>query len=136
MLGGMSPSVRGIGNEVCFGGFSFAPNANANPVISGASSTLVGGLARWVESITYSATGIQTVVFREGFGFPGNLAFFVTAQMASLTEWFFATQIGAYNATTRTLVIQQHRAGAAREVPADAGARIHVGLVAQNTSAP
>ena len=79
---------------------------------------------------------MQTIVFAEGFGFAGPVMFFAGAQAASLTEHFLVAQVGAYNATTRTLVLQQHRNGTAREVPADAGTRINVAVVAQNTSAP
>lgn len=132
----MSPSVRGIGPEVCLGVLSFGPNATTSPVITGAASTLTGGLGRWVQSITYSAIGVQTIVFAEGFGFAGPITFIVTGQAASLLEHFLVNQVGAYDATTRTLVLQQHRSGVERIVPAAAGARISVVVVATNTSAP
>jgi len=115
---------------------TFGPNTAANPVITGSLSTLTGGLGRWVQSIVYTATGIQTITFLEGFGFAGSIVFLVGAQPATLLEHFLVAQIGAYNATTRTLVLQQHRNGTAREVPADPLARISVVVVATNTSAP
>lgn len=136
MLGGMNPSTRSIGTELCLGFFSFGPNGTSNPVITGTASTLSGGLARWVQSITYSAIGVQTIVFAEGFGFAGATIFTAIPQVASLADHFIVAPVGAYNPTTRTLVLQQHRNGTGQPVPAAAGARIHVVVLAHNSSAP
>lgn len=128
--------AKGYGNAPHFGAFSFGPNGSTDPVISGSSSTLTGGLARWVDSITYSATGVQTIVFKEGFGSGGDMKFIIKPQPESLAEFFFADQIGAYNASTRTLVLTTHRSGTGREVPASANTRVHVVLVTNDSGAP
>lgn len=119
-----------------FGIFGFGPNAASNPVISGASTTLSGGLGRFVKSIVYSATGIYTIVFGEDFGSSGPMHFHVSESFGSIAEHFQANQIGAYDVATKTLVIQTHRQGVGREVPAAAGARINVVMFVNDTGAP
>lgn len=132
MIGGKQ-FAKGVGKEPVFGAMSWGPNAASDPVISGASSTLAGSLAAWVSSITYSATGVHTIVFKEGFTFGSTPVFNAAPQPASLTEYFHADVVGAYSQTTRTLVVTTHRAGTGRQVPADANARITLIVIAQDT---
>lgn len=127
MITGKQGKVDGIGYGLVEGSFSFAPNGSSNPV------TITGAAARYVTSVTYSATGVQTIQFTSEFVFANAPIFRVDAQIESLTEWFAAQQVGQYNATTRQLVIQQHRAGVGRVVTANDGARVRIFFHAQDS---
>jgi len=119
--------VHGLAYGVCLGWFEFAPNAGDNP-------TDISGPLEWaVDSITYSATGVQTIVMDSEFRFAQTPTFIVQAQCESLTEHFHAQQTGSYNTSTRTLVVQQHRNGTGREVAAHADAKVRVYVIAQDT---
>lgn len=122
--------ITGIGYGLKESYFSFAPNGSSNP----SASSIVGPLARYVTSITYSATGVQTIVFNSDFVFAQTPRFFISATAASLATRFDVQQIGAYNATTRTLVIQQAIGTTGNEVAASSGAIITVGLLVQDTT--
>lgn len=129
MNGGKFPEVKGLGYAQVGGWFSYAPNGTSNPVVA----SCTGPVARWISSITYSATGVQTVVFKEGFSFAQTPIFQASPQAASLATWFSVMQVGAYDETTRTLVLQQHRSGTGEAVAAADGARVHVSILAQDT---
>lgn len=131
-----SEFAKGVGPNPLFGVFSFGPNGATNPVISGTGNTLSGGAARFVSSITYSATGIYTIVFAEGFGSGSAFKFFLAAHPDAIADWFEIIQIGAYNATTKTLVIQAHLAGTPTAPAANAATRIHVGFMTNDSNAP
>ena len=109
---------------------SFAPNAASNPVT--ASNAGPPGLRAF--TTVYAATGQFTVTLPEGWTPVANTSVLLGKQCASLTEHFDICQIGAFNPTTRQLVIQSHRNGTGREIPADAGARIHFALVFNNST--
>jgi hypothetical protein len=121
--------VEGLGYEICVGWFEFSPNGSTNPT----AASRVGPLARFITSITYSATGVQTIVMTSDFRFAQTPTFLVQAQCESLTEHFHAQQTGSYNTSTRTLVVQQHRNGTGREVAANAAAKVRVYVFAQDT---
>jgi hypothetical protein len=97
----------GVGEYgLCIGKLTYFPNGTSDPSLS----ALQGGLAQWVTSITYSATGVQTIVFSPGFAFAGTPRFYIQPACTDLASSFEVSQIGAYNATTRTLVLQQRQA--------------------------
>lgn len=125
--GGFGP-VKGLGYAMKLGWFTFAPNGASNP------TSITGPLARFVTSITYSATGVQTIVFNSGFVFAQTPRFRPTAELESLTEHFNVNQTGAYDTTTRTLVLTTHRNGTGREVAANAAAAITVYVFASDTT--
>jgi hypothetical protein len=116
--------AKGFGGEPRYASLSFCPNGTDNP--SSASNEGPPGLK--ATAITYSATGVYTLVFPTDFAFPADTRFVVSAQPADLTGWFEVTTLGDYSASTRTLVVQAHRAGTGEAVAAAAGARIHVGI--------
>jgi hypothetical protein len=120
--------VQGIGHGLCLGWFSFRPNAASNP----AAADITGPLKRFVSSIAYSATGIQTVSFTADFVFATAPRFVPVAESVDLSSWFSVIQTGAY--ASRTLTLQQHRSGTAREVASDAANVIRVYVFAQDTT--
>jgi hypothetical protein len=121
-------SAKVCGVDPLTGYFSFQPNGASNPVISGSSSTLKGGAKRYVSSITYSATGVLTIVFTSDFVFPGEIQWSVSNHYDSGgTQWYPALK-GAYTTATRTLVLQCTNAtnGANIQVPANANNIVRV----------
>lgn len=112
------------------GKFTYFPNGATSPVLASS----VGGLARFIQSITYSATGVQTIVFTSDFGFAGTARFYVQATAAALASTFEATPIGAYNATTRTLVIQQRQGQIGYAAAADPGCFVSVFVLASDST--
>lgn len=129
MNGGKFPEVKGLGYAQVVGWFTYSPNGTSNPSVS----ACTGPAARWIDSITYSATGVQTIVFKAGFSFAQTPIFQPTPQPADLTGYFSVSQTGNYDTSTRTLVLQQHRAGTGEAVAAAAGAKVHVSILAQDT---
>jgi hypothetical protein len=122
--------VHGIGQYgLCVGEFTYFPNGTSNPSVA----SCTGGLAQWVESITYSATGVQTIVFKTGFAFAQTPRFVISPVCAALADSFEATQIGAYNATTRTLVIQQRQDVTGYAAAAAAGCFVTVMVFASDS---
>ncbi len=109
---------------------SFAPNASSNPLV--ASNQGPPGLRAF--TTVYAATGQFTVTLPEGWTPVANTSVLLGKQCESLTEHFDVCQVGAFNATTRQLVIQAHRNGTGREIAAAAGARIHFALVFNNST--
>lgn len=128
MITGKQGKVDGIGYGLTLGSFVFAPNGASNP------TSITGPLARLVSSITYSATGIFTIVFTSDFVWPNTPAFVVTPAFDAIANYFSANQVGAYNATTRTLVVQAHRAGTGYAAAAAAGCAINVAVIAQDST--
>lgn len=102
---------RGIGGcGPSSGWFSFLTNGTSNPSL--AVNNLVGPLRGFISSITYSATGIYTIVFNTEFHVSGAAAFYVKFVPATLAyNTMFATQIGSYTESTRTLVVQMVNSG-------------------------
>lgn len=122
--------LMGLGAEPRAIWGSFAPNAALTP--AAASNGGPPGVKNFTTA--YAATGAFTVTLPAGLTFPGTPTVLVSAQCESLTEYFAVVTVGAYNATTRTFVIQAHRAGTGREIAAAAGARIHFAFLFNNSS--
>lgn len=130
MDGQFGQPMKSAGGEPRLLWASFAPNGSSTPSV--ASNDGPPGLVAFTTA--YAATGQFTVTLPVGWTPVTNTGVFVSAQCESLTEHFQVCQVGAYNATTRTLVIQAHRNGTGREVAANAGARIHFALVFNNST--
>lgn len=109
---------------------SLAPNGSSDPEV--ASNEGPPGLRSF--TTVYAATGQLTVTLPEGWTPVANTGVFVSAQCESLTEHFAVCTVGAYDPSTRSLVIQMHRNGTGREVAAAAGARVHFALVFNNST--
>lgn len=109
---------------------SFAPNGSSTPVVT--SNGGPPGLK--AATVAYAATGQFTVTLPVGCKPVGTPTVLVSAQCESLTEYFEVVQVGAFNPTTRALVIQAKRAGSGREVAANAGARIHWAILFNNST--
>lgn len=122
-LGNEQPA-KGYSGEPRVAWISFAPNGTSNPLTS--SNTGPSGIRAF--TTTYSPTGVQTIVFPENFAPPSNTTFLVSAQCASIGAYFEVVQIGAYNASTRTLVVQTKQGSSGNAVAAAAGARVHIGI--------
>jgi hypothetical protein len=122
-LGNAQPA-KGYAGEPRVAYISFAPNGTSDPAT--ASNTGPRGIKNF--TTTYAATGQYTITFPADFAPPSDTTFVASAQPADLTNWFAVTTIGAYNATTRQLVVQAHRSGTGQAVAAAAGARIHVAI--------
>jgi hypothetical protein len=135
MNDGKHGPVQGLGYGLCVGWFKFFPNAGSDPSLT----AIVGPLKRWVSSITYGATGVYTIVFKAGFSFANSPVFVTHHTIAALANAYSVIQIGAYNATTRTLVLQTYGdvngdgTLAGIEVAADAGNSINVFCFAADT---
>lgn len=130
MDGRLSQILRAFGGEpLAFWG-SFAPNGSSTPLV--ASNGGPPGLK--ATTIAYAADGAFTLTLPAGFTPVGTPTIVAHGQAASLSEWFSLNQIGAYNPTTRQFVLQAHRAGTGREVPAAAGARIHWAILFNNST--
>lgn len=119
-----SQPVKGFGGEPRSAYVSFAPNGTSDPLV--ANNKGPPGVKAF--TTTYSATGVYTLVFHPDFAPPADATFTATPQPADLTNWFAVQINGAYNAATRTLVVQAHRSGTGQAVAAAAGARIHIGI--------
>lgn len=97
-IGGCGPSD---------GWFSFKTNGTSDPSL--AVNNLVGPLRGFINSITYSATGVYTIVFNTEFHVSGAAAWsakFVPSTLAYNT--MNVTQTGSYTEATRTLVLQMY----------------------------
>lgn len=127
--GGKLGFVQGMGYALCVGEFTYFTNGTTDPVLA----SVTGGLARWITSITYSATGVQTIVFAAGFGFAQTPRFTMQGVAASLATAFEVSQIGTYNATTRTLVLQQRQALTGYAAAANAGSFVTVKVIVSDT---
>ncbi len=100
-MNGTKYPARGCGPEQIVGGFEF--DVNGTSAVS--SSTFRGSMKRYVTSVTYSATGLFTIVFTTDFTFPALPTFMVDCTCETQALGFVAKQIGVYTASTRTLVV-------------------------------
>lgn len=101
-MNGTKYPARGCGPEQIVGGFEF--DVNGTSAVS--TSTFKGSMKRYVTSVSYSATGLFTIVFTTDFTFPTRPTFMVDSTCENQTTLsFIAKQIGAYNTTTRTLIV-------------------------------
>lgn len=117
-------SCRAYGAEPRVAWCSLAPNGTSNPLP--ASNNGPPGVRSFTTA--YSATGVLTIVFTPDFAPPANSVFVVSAQCATLAAYFEAVQLGAYNAATRTLVVQTKQGASGVAVAADPNARVHIGI--------
>lgn len=96
-----NPNGQMAGTAPLIGWFKYYPNGTSTV------TSYDGPLARYISSITYAATGKQTIVFSSEFGFGGDLAFVPKASFDAVANAFSASQMGAY--ASNTLIIQQHQ---------------------------
>lgn len=89
------------------GWFSFKTNTTSDPSL--AVNNLVGPLRGFINSITYSATGVYTIVFNTEFHVSGAAAFKVQFVPSTLAYNVMSiVQTGTYTEATRTLVLQMY----------------------------
>ncbi len=130
MDGSIAQVLKGFGGDpLAFWG-SFAPNGSSTPVVT--SNGGPPGLK--AATVVYAATGQYTVTLPAGWSPVGTPTVVVSPQAESLTEYFEVMTVGAFNASTRSFVIQAKRAGSGREVAANAGARIHWAIFFNNST--
>ncbi len=130
MNGFITQMLEGLGPEPMVFWGSFAPNAALTPVVT--SNGGPPGLK--AATVAYAATGAFTITLPIGCTPVGTPTIVHAPQAESLTEYFETMQVGAYNPTTRSFVIQAKRAGSGREVAASAGARIHWAIFFNNST--
>lgn len=96
-----NPNGQMMGTLPLIGWFRYFPDTATDP------TSFEGPLARFIESITYTATGKQTIVFTSEFGFGGDVTFVLQSGFDAVARAFSASQMGAY--ASNTLVVQQHQ---------------------------
>lgn len=128
--GGKFGPVKGLGYDLCIGEFTYFPNGTSDPVLA----SVTGTLARWITSITYSATGVQTIVFAQGFNFANAPRFDPAVTAAALASSFTVVVIGQFNRTTRTLVLQQAQNVTGYAAAASADCSVSVTVLASDTT--
>jgi len=121
----LAQPVCGYGSEPRVVSCSFAPNGESNPLV--ASNAGPQGIKSF--ATVYAATGQYTITFPVDFAPPAGSQFLLSAQCASLATYYEVIQVGAYNAATRVLVVQAKQAASGVAVAAAAGARIHIGII-------
>ena len=130
MNGGKHGPVQGMGYGLVTGEFTYFPNASADPVVA----SCTGGLARWISSITWSADGIQTIVFKAGFSFANLPRFSASATCVDAASSFTVYQKAQYVASTRTLVLQQVQGTTGYNAASNADCSVSVRLHAQDST--
>lgn len=120
--------LKGAGGDPVVLWGSFAPNGSSTPD----SASNAGPVRNFTTA--YAATGAFTVTLPAGYTPVGTPTIGTWAQAESLTEHFAVMAVGAYDASTRSFVIQAHRNGTGREIAANAGARIHFVLIFNNST--
>ncbi len=114
--------AKAAGQSPCLGWFRYFVNGTTDPVLA----SCVGPLARYLTSLTYSATGKVAIVFTTDFAWGGALAFNLNCSHKSGTI-FDVKQMGAYVAATRTLNTQAVNGALVANAPAaDADAFVDV----------
>jgi len=119
----------GAGYAPYFGWFSYRPNGTSNPDLD----LLDGPAKRYVQSITYSATGVQTIVFKEGFSFPTTVAWFCSTSCLAVANAFQASVL-SWDPTTRTLVLQQAQNTTGVATASNPANVVRVGFMSNNSS--
>lgn len=112
---------------------SFAPNGAVAPVTTSSRGRDFGHTF----TVAYAATGIYTVTLPSSFTLPAQPgALIVTAQYDALASWFDVAIIGetTLTSTTRSFVLQAHRAGVANAPAAAAGTRINFMILCSNNT--
>lgn len=108
---------------------SFAPDGTDDPD----SADNAGPPGFKTFTVTEANTGAFTVVLPEGYTPVGTPIILVSPSAADLTGYFEVMQTGAYDATTRSFVIQAKRANSGNAPTSAAGCRINF-LIAFNNS--
>lgn len=85
------------------GWFSVKTNGSSDPSL--AAGNLVGPLRGMVQSITRSASGVYTIVFKPGFKVSGALMWAFDYVPDAIANNLNMVQIGAYDNANRTLVV-------------------------------
>lgn len=118
---GSANIARAFSPNPIVGALRFDVNGTSNP----STSTISGSLSRFVSSIVYSATGKYTITFTSDFK-PTTAPNFAFGTITDATTGVFCVvQVGNYDLTNRTLVVQTisgSMAAAAITAPATAGA--------------
>lgn len=96
--------AHGAGYAPYYGTLTYRPNGTSNPDLA----LVDGTLKRFLSSITYSATGQQTLVFTPDFVFPKTVLWFATAGFDAVAN-AYSVGVLAWGPSTRTLVLQQHQ---------------------------
>lgn len=120
--------AKGLGNGPVFGWARIFPNGTSTPALT----SVTGPLKQWISSLSYSATGIINVVFRDGFNL-NEMNFGLSVQSVDAASAFTASQIGAYNTTTRTFSFLTVAGGAASAITANANNSVLLVCYAQYT---
>jgi hypothetical protein len=95
--------AHGAGYAPYYGTLTYRPNGTSNPDLA----LVDGTLKRFVTSITYAATGKQSIVFTPDFVFPKTVVWTVTAGFDAIAN-AYSVGILLWTPTTRTLELQQH----------------------------
>lgn len=130
MHGFHTQPVHGLGGTPTMLWGSFAPNGTSDPTV--ASNGGPPGLRPF--TVAYAATGQYTLTLPEGVTPIGTPTLIVSPQAADLTGYFEVMQVGAYDATTRSFVVQAKRAGSGNAPAAAAGCRIHFAIFFNNST--
>lgn len=130
MDGFIAQVLKGLGGSphVLWG--SFKPNGSSDP--DSDDNTGPPGLKAF--TTTYAATGVYTVTLPAGMSLPANATIVAFEQVDQLSSYFDVMTVGDYAATTRSFVLQAHRAGTGREVAAATGTRIHFVILFNNST--
>jgi len=107
--------AHGAGYAPYYGTLSYRPNGALDP-----DPTLLDGtLKRFVASISYGATGQQTIVFKPDFVFPKSVLWYTSSSFDAVAN-AYGTSILSWTPSTRTLVLQQHQGTTGSVVPSNA----------------
>lgn len=94
--------AHGAGYAPYYGTLTYRPNGTSNPD----ASLLDGTLKRFVTSVTYAATGQQSILFSPDFVFPKTVVWTATPGFDALAN-SYNVGILSWTPSTRILVLQQ-----------------------------
>jgi hypothetical protein len=95
--------AHGCGYAPYYGTLTYRPNGISNPDLA----LVDGTLKRFVTSITYGATGQQSILFTPDFVFPKTVVWTATAGFDAIAN-AYSVGILLWTPSTRTLLLQQH----------------------------
>lgn len=95
--------AHGAGYAPYYGTLTFRPNGTSNPD----TAAVDGTLKRFVTSITYAATGQQSILFSPDFVFPKTVVWTATAGFDAVAN-AYSVGVLLWTPSTRTLLLQQH----------------------------
>ena len=102
MNGFQAQPAYGLGVAPLLASLAFKTNGTSDPSMT----TATGSMKRILTSITYSATGILTIIFDAGWNFPETPTWLVTARCADQSTNAFIPVVKSWTNSTRTLVLQ------------------------------